>query len=92
VGGVLALANIAPRQCCDLLNLATQGKHLDAKELQLRLISPNTAVTARFGVPGLKAAMEMVGLFGGNPRSPLQPLSAEQRETLRRILTEAEIL
>jgi 4-hydroxy-2-oxoglutarate aldolase len=92
VGGVLALANIAPRQCCDLLNLAANGKHLEAKALQLRLIEPNTAVTTRFGVPGLKAAMAMVGLYGGDPRSPLQPLPAEQQEILRRILTEAEIV
>jgi len=92
VGGVLALANIAPRQCCDLLDLFTRGKHDDARELQLRMIAPNNAVTGRFGVPGLKAAMEMVGLYGGNPRSPLQPLPAEQKDTLRRILTDAGIL
>jgi len=92
VGGVLALANIAPRQCCDLLDLFTRGKHEAARELQLRMIAPNSAVTGRFGVPGLKAAMEMVGLYGGNPRSPLQPLPAEQKETLRVILTDAGIL
>ncbi|HKX16729.1 MAG TPA: dihydrodipicolinate synthase family protein [bacterium] len=92
VGGVLALANIAPRQCCDLLTLASDGRHPEAKALQLRLIAPNTAVTSGFGVAGLKAAMDMVGLYGGSPRSPLQPLSSGQQETLRRVLTEAEIL
>jgi 4-hydroxy-2-oxoglutarate aldolase len=91
VGGVLALSNIAPQQCCDLINFFHQGRHAEAKELQLRLIAANDAVTARFGVPGLKAAMEMVGFYGGPPRSPLQPLNKEQREILRGILKEAGI-
>lgn len=92
VGGVLALANIAPQQCCDLSNCFKFGKHEDARELQLRMLAPNGAVTARLGVPGLKAAMDMVGLYGGPPRSPLLPLNYAQRETLRTILVEAGIL
>ena len=92
VGGVLALANIAPQECCDILSLFSHGKHEDARELQLRMIAPNTAVTARFGVPGLKAALDMLGYYGGNPRSPMLPLSDGQKETLRNILVEAGIL
>ena len=57
IGGVLALANIAPQSCCDVLQLFQQGRHAEAKDLQLRVIAANGAVTARFGVAGLKAAM-----------------------------------
>jgi 4-hydroxy-2-oxoglutarate aldolase len=92
VGGVLALANIAPQQCCDIVSFFNQGKHEDARELQLRMIAPNSAVTARFGVPGLKAALDMLGYYGGNPRSPMLPLPDGQKETLRSILVEAGIL
>jgi 4-hydroxy-2-oxoglutarate aldolase len=92
IGGVLALANIAPQQCCDILSFHQHGKQEDAKDLQLRMIAPNMAVTAQFGVPGLKAAMEMVGFHGGSPRSPMLPLNDTQRETLRNILKEAGIL
>ena len=92
VGGVLALANIAPQQCCEIVSLFKHGKHEDARELQLRMIVPNSAVTARFGVPGLKAAMDMVGYYGGPPRSPLLPLPDAQKETLRTILVEAGII
>jgi 4-hydroxy-2-oxoglutarate aldolase len=56
------------------------------------MIAPNTAVTARFGVPGLKAALDMLGFYGGNPRSPMLPLPEGQKETLRSILVEAGIL
>jgi 4-hydroxy-2-oxoglutarate aldolase len=92
VGGVLALANIAPQQCCDIVSFFNHGKHEDARELQLRVIAPNSAVTARFGVPGLKAALDMLGYYGGNPRSPMLPLPDGQKETLRSILVEAGIL
>jgi len=92
VGGVLALANIAHQQCCDILSFFQHGKHEDARELQLRMIAPNTAVTARFSVPGLKAALDMLGFYGGDPRSPMLPLPEGQKETLRGILVEAGIL
>lgn len=92
IGGVLALANIAPQLCCDLERLFQEGKHAEARELQLRLIVPNNAVTSRFGVPGLKAAMDLLGYYGGPPRSPLLPVSEAQREIIRGILVEAGIL
>jgi len=56
------------------------------------MIPPNIAVTRRWGVPGLKAAMEMLGLRGGPVRPPLLPLGEEQRRALRSILIEARIL
>jgi 4-hydroxy-2-oxoglutarate aldolase len=92
IGGVLALANIAPQQCCDILDFFKYGKHEEAKQLQLRMIAPNTSVTAQFGVAGLKAAMEMVGMYGGKPRSPLMPLNDDQKATLRKTLQEAGII
>jgi 4-hydroxy-2-oxoglutarate aldolase len=92
VGGVLALANIAPQQCCDILEFFKRGKYEDAKQLQLRMIAPNRAVTAGLGVPGLKAAMEMVGMYGGDPRSPMLPLGEEPKAKLKGILQTAGIL
>jgi 4-hydroxy-2-oxoglutarate aldolase len=91
VGGVAALANIAAEQCCQLYSLAKEGRHEEARQLQFKLIPPNTAVTSRFGVPGLKLALDWVGYYGGPPRSPLAPLDAAQQAALRAILTEAGI-
>jgi 4-hydroxy-2-oxoglutarate aldolase len=53
----------------------------------MKLIDSNNAVTARWGIPGLKAAMEMIGLYGGDPRPPLVPLKESDREELRKVLT-----
>jgi 4-hydroxy-2-oxoglutarate aldolase len=92
VGGVCALANIAPRECCQLADLMRRGDHEAASELQLRLIAPNAAVTSRFGVPGLKQALDWVGYYGGTARSPLGPLAEEEVAELRRVLVEAELI
>lgn len=91
-GGVMALANIAPEACCHLYEFAQKGQHHEARQLQLKLIPPNAAVTSRFGVPGLKLALDWLGYYGGPPRSPLAPLDDAQRATLRAILVAADIL
>lgn len=92
VGGVMALANIAPEQCCSIYHRTQEGRHEEARQLQLRMIPPNTAVTARFGVPGLKLALDWLGYYGGPVRSPLGPLDGAQQATLRAILVEGGIL
>jgi 4-hydroxy-2-oxoglutarate aldolase len=91
-GGVLALANVAPDACCTIFEDFRGGKHADARELQLKLIAANKAVTAGFGVAGLKAALDMVGYFGGDPRPPLIPLGADQKNELRQILKRANLI
>ncbi len=92
VGGIMALGNIAPEQCCRIYRYAQEGQHEEARQLQLRMIPPNIAVTARFGVPGLKLALDWLGYYGGPVRSPLGPLDEAQQATLRAILVEGGIL
>ena len=92
VGGVLALANVAPQICVTIYELVKAGNFEAAKKLQLKMIPVNQAVTATFGVPGLKAAMDMLGYFGGEPRPPLLPSSEAEKSEIRDILTKAELL
>ncbi|XP_017695219.1 PREDICTED: 4-hydroxy-2-oxoglutarate aldolase, mitochondrial isoform X2 [Lepidothrix coronata] len=86
-GGVCALANILGAPLCQLDRLCRKGQWQEARDLQHRLIEPNTAVTRRFGVPGLKKAMEWFGYYGGPCRAPLGPLSPAQVEELRNIFS-----
>ena len=88
-GGILAVANIAPNECVKIYELFQQGRIAEAGELHLRLLPVARAVTSQFGVPGLKAAMEMLGYNGGYPRLPLLPLGASQRAELEKVLREA---
>ncbi|NWH40369.1 HOGA1 protein, partial [Chloropsis hardwickii] len=82
-GGVCALANVLGDALCQLDQLCRKGQWQEARDLQHRLIEPNTAVTRRFGIPGLKKAMEWFGYYGGPCRAPLAPLSPAQVEELR---------
>jgi len=91
-GGVCALANIAPKECLEVIKLFQDQRHSEAKKLQGRLVAPNTAVTSGFGVPGLKAAMELIGMKGGPVRSPMVDLDKGGRATVRDILQRANIL
>jgi 4-hydroxy-2-oxoglutarate aldolase len=85
VGGVVALANIAPRQVVEIYRLF-QAKDWDGgAALQRKMIPVNTAVTARYGVPGLKAALDMLGWYGGPVRAPLSDLGQSSRVELRKI-------
>jgi len=92
VGGVLALANIAPSQCLAIRQYVLNGEWEQAREIQVRMIPVNTAVTRGWGVPALKAAMDMLGLFGGPVRPPLLPLSDALKAQLQNVLVEGGIL
>jgi len=91
VGGIFALANIAPAQCLQMFRDYTNGKLDEARQIQLRMIEVNTAITSRWGVPALKTAMDHLGLYGGLARKPILPLKPEIREELLSILAKNEI-
>jgi len=92
VGGILALANVAPQKCLDLYRLFKAGQMEEAAELQRWMIPVNAAITARFGIAGLKVALEMVGYYGGPVRSPLMPITEDERHALREVLREGGLL
>jgi 4-hydroxy-2-oxoglutarate aldolase len=89
-GAVAALANILPRQCYEVIELFRQGKLDEARELQARLVPLNSAVTSGYGVPGLKAALDLSAGYGGTPRSPLLALGESERERLKSLLAQAQ--
>lgn len=93
-GAVAALANVAPRECVALYDAFRAGRHDEARALQLRLVQLNAAVTTRWNVPGLKAALEELnqGFYGGPPRLPLRPLGETERTALRQIMRDANVI
>ncbi|HEX6989687.1 MAG TPA: dihydrodipicolinate synthase family protein, partial [Bacillota bacterium] len=66
-GAVLAVAGVAPWECCEIYSLWREGKHDDAAALQRRL-NVVERVIRRYGIGGIKGLMRMIGYYGGPPR------------------------
>ena len=86
--GILAVACCAPDAAAAVYKAFVDGNHERARTLQLALTALATAVTATFGVPGLKLAMDVGGLKGGHPRRPLLPAPPAARDELQRLLSQ----
>ena len=91
VGGIMALANFAARPLRKLYDAYLAGRMEEARHIQLSLAHINTAVTGKYGVPGLKYAMDQSGFYGGPTRRPLLPLGAEARADIDRLLAKLEL-
>lgn len=91
-GCVPALGNVAPQECVAIFDLWHAGKLEDARAVQLQVVALNKAVTSKWGVPALKAAQDMLGYYGGEPRRPLLPLGEKERTELRKIMVKAGVL
>lgn len=91
-GGVLALANIAPEECVEIQRMYESGQTDAAGELYRRLFPVNTAITATYGPAGLKYAAGLLGYAAGTVRQPLLPLTDTEKDELRAVLAEADLL
>jgi 4-hydroxy-2-oxoglutarate aldolase len=86
VGGILAAANAVPQGFCQIQLLYAAGKLDEARELQNFLTPLAKAVTVKYGIGGLKVAMDLVGYFGGEPRPPLQRPNNEGEKELKQLV------
>src|SRR5438552_10459338 len=75
IGGILAVACVAPDACVRLFELTKQGRHDDARALQRQLMPLARLLGNAYGVPGLKAALTIAGYDVGVPRPPLAPVN-----------------
>ncbi len=76
-----ALAAAVPQACFELWAAWKDGDTALMAEKERRVLTAERAVAA-FGVAGIKAASEQSGYFGGRPRLPLLPLTAEDADSL----------
>ncbi|MGH9930462.1 MAG: dihydrodipicolinate synthase family protein [Pyrinomonadaceae bacterium] len=89
-GGILAVGCVATALCLAIAQAVHSGDTATAAALQAKLTPLAEAVTIRFGIGGLKAAMEMNGYVGGTVRAPLRAADDEARAEIRRCLQEVE--
>jgi 4-hydroxy-2-oxoglutarate aldolase len=91
-GAILAIALYAGPAVRLLYDAAMAGRLDDAAAMQLKLAPIATDIAGAMGPAGIKAAMDLVGLHGGPPRSPLLPLSADELAIVRARLESAGVL
>jgi 4-hydroxy-2-oxoglutarate aldolase len=92
IGGVVSMADYLPAMCCKLQELFYAGKVKEVEKLDVyaRELSSNAA--GKHEVAGVKAAMDLLGYYGGNPRIPLLPLNDEQKAELKVVLEKEGLL
>jgi 4-hydroxy-2-oxoglutarate aldolase len=82
VGAVLAFANAAPYATIAIWEAFRAREHEAAADWQSRIARAAVLVTTRYGVPGLKHAMDLNGYYGGPPRLPLTPATPEAKREI----------
>ncbi|MDW7759156.1 MAG: dihydrodipicolinate synthase family protein [Acidobacteriota bacterium] len=78
-GAILAVADAVPEVCADMYRLFVQGDFEGARKRQLDIVPLNRLATEARGIPGLKAALDMRGFYGGPVRLPLLPATDKDR-------------
>jgi 4-hydroxy-2-oxoglutarate aldolase len=91
-GAIIAIASLMPRECLELVSLVRAGRMPEALAMQHRITPLGRAVTTGYGIAGLKAALDLAGFTGGDPRPPLRPLPDDAREQLRTLLHAAAMV
>lgn len=71
-GAILAVGCVVPEMCVEIFRAFNAGDLERAAMLQSKLTPLAAAVTTRFGIGGLKAALDLAGYRGGSVRAPLQ--------------------
>jgi 4-hydroxy-2-oxoglutarate aldolase len=92
VGGIVAVGLMAPAEAAEITVAYREGRTADAGRLQERIAPVHEDIVGGMGVPGVKAALDLLGLHGGAPRPPLAPVEGSKLEDVRRVLAAAELL
>lgn len=91
-GGILALGDISPREWCDVYALVRAGRWDEARAIAARMMAADRGIPGRYGIGGLKAALELQGFYGGPCRAPLATPDADAIEDIKEVLATAGLL
>ena len=85
-GAILAIANAVPYACITVWEAFRTRQHAAAQDWQERLLPAARIVATQYGIPGLKYAMDLNGYYGGPPRLPFVPPSAEEKAHIEQLM------
>ncbi|MBQ7882771.1 MAG: 4-hydroxy-tetrahydrodipicolinate synthase [Phascolarctobacterium sp.] len=88
-GVISVLGNIGGQMLQDVMRLYSEGKVAEAAELNKKLVPLASSMFIESNpIPVKYAVTKVTGIYAGNPRLPLTPLSAVNAEKLDAILAE----
>jgi 4-hydroxy-2-oxoglutarate aldolase len=90
-GAILAVGCVVPELCVEIFRLFKQGELDHARKSQDKLTPLAAAVTTRFGIGGLKAALDLADYRGGDVRAPLQAPNENARTEIAALLAAANV-
>jgi 4-hydroxy-2-oxoglutarate aldolase len=90
-GGILAVGLIATSLALEVYSAVSEGAGGSIDQVQERLGTLSTRIVSELGVPGVKAALDRIGLTGGPVRAPLMPLAGEDVARIAELLRQAEL-
>ena len=79
-GAVLAFANAAPYSTISIWEAHRSREFAAGMDWQNRILRAAQLVTVKYGVPGLKYAMDLNGYYGGPPRLPLTGITPDAKK------------
>lgn len=86
VGAVIAFADVAPTACFEIYTAWKDRDAALAREKQERIREAADKIVRGYGIPGIKHGLDFNGYYGGNPRLPLLPLTADAKTEIERLL------
>ncbi|HJP94710.1 MAG TPA: dihydrodipicolinate synthase family protein [Pyrinomonadaceae bacterium] len=88
-GAILAVGCVVPEICVEIFRAFKADELTCASLLQTKLTPLAAAVTTRFGIGGLKFALDLAGYRGGAVRAPLQAPDESARAEISKLLDDA---
>ncbi|HET9426516.1 MAG TPA: dihydrodipicolinate synthase family protein [Gemmatimonadaceae bacterium] len=90
-GGILGVSLFAPSLALEVYSAMKRGDVAAATHAQDKLTPLHVKIVAELGVPGVKAALDTIGLKGGPLRSPLLALGPAERAEVVGLIKAAEL-
>jgi dihydrodipicolinate synthase/N-acetylneuraminate lyase len=88
VGAVLAFATPAPTACYEIYAAWKEGDADLARLKQDRISATAVRVASELGIPALKYALDLNGYYGGPPRLPFLPLTADLKAEVEKLMSD----
>lgn len=81
-GAILAIANPVPYACISIWEAHRTREPEAALDWQGRIEKPSRIAGGKYGIPGIKHAMDLMGYYGGPPRLPFAPPSPQAKKEI----------